>query len=67
MNNANVVDTIFALTSNTNDHLQAIYLDYWNNFISIEGFATHYRMSVQDANTLVTMARNVHNSRTKGN
>lgn len=65
MDNANVVDTIFALTSNTNDHLQAIYLDYCNNFLSIKAMALYYGLSIEDARALVTMARNVHISRTE--
>lgn len=66
-NNRTVVDVIFALTDSTNDHLQAIYLDFWNNFLSVEGMASHYNLSIEDARVLVTMARNVHISRTEGN
>ena len=40
--------------------LQAIYLDWVNNFISVQGFADHYGLSKEDAFDLITICRHVH-------
>ena len=46
------------------DALQAIYLDWWDNFLSVERFAEYYGLSGQAAQELIQVARRVHNDRT---
>ncbi len=40
--------------------LQAIYLDWVNNFISTWGFAEHYGINVKDASDLIDICRRAH-------
>jgi hypothetical protein len=44
--------------------LQEIYLDWFNNFVTLQGFADHYGLSVDDADKLIAICRNVHLSLT---
>ena len=44
--------------------LQEIYLDWLNNFVTLQGFADHYGLSVNDAHKLINICRNVHHSLT---
>ena len=46
------------------DALQAIYLDWWDNFLSVERFAEYYGLSGHAAQELIQVARRVHNDRT---
>ncbi len=46
--------------------LQAIYLDWFNNFISVRGFAVRYGISEKDALDLIEMCRRVHHNLLKG-
>ena len=46
------------------DALQAIYLDWCDNFLSVERFAEYYGLSGQAAQELIRVARRVHNDRT---
>jgi len=47
------------------DALQAIYLDWFNNFLSVPVFAEYYNISESAAVELITVARRIHESRTK--
>ncbi len=40
--------------------LQAIYLDWFNNFISVRRFAERYGISEEDADTLIDICRRAH-------
>lgn len=40
--------------------LQDIYLDWFNNFLTYQGFAEHYGLSVEEAKQLIDMCRKVH-------
>ena len=42
------------------DQLAAIYLDYINNYLTVATFAEHNGLTVDDANLLLTLARNCH-------
>ncbi len=42
--------------------LQAIYLDWFNNFISVRGFAERYGISEKDASDLIEICRRAHNN-----
>jgi hypothetical protein len=44
--------------------LTQIYLDYINNFISIEGFASHYDLRPDHAAYLIDAARAIYNGYT---
>lgn len=52
-----------AITSE--DALQAIYLDWLNNFLTLERFAEYYCLSVEAASELVEVCRSVHENRTE--
>jgi len=43
-------------------HIQkaVIYLDYLNNFLSVEKFASHYNITVDEANKLINEGRTIH-------
>ena len=43
--------------STLHDTLEAVYLDWVNNFISIEKFAEYYGLHEEDARRLILMAR----------
>lgn len=57
-------DQIVAITDNSRDYLQAIYLDWVNNFLSVEGFASYYSLTHEEAKTLIIVAQRVHDERT---
>jgi hypothetical protein len=40
--------------------LQNIYLDWVNNFLTIERFSEYYGITVVEANTLIEICRGVH-------
>ncbi len=46
--------------------LQAIYLDWFNNFISVRGFAVRYGINVKDASDLIDICRRAHYNSLKG-
>ncbi len=46
--------------------LEAIYLDWFNNFISTRGFAVRYGISEKDAYTLIDICRRAHYNSLKG-
>jgi len=37
------------------------YLDYWNDFITIEGYASHYDISCELAENLINTGREFYN------
>jgi hypothetical protein len=41
--------------------LRDIYLDYVNNFLSIEGYASYYNLSIELATHLINHARDIYN------
>ena len=43
-----------------NETLQEIYLDYTNNYLTQEKFAEHNGLSLTQANTLLKLAKEVH-------
>lgn len=43
----------------TRDQLHEVYMDWLNNFVSVEGYAEHYGLHVDEANTLIALARRV--------
>lgn len=38
-----------------------LYLDWFNNFLSIEAFASHHSFSVYQANMIVQLGRDISN------
>ena len=48
-----------------NDALQAIYLDWWNNFLTVERFAEWYGLSVDAASELIEQGRRTQKVRTE--
>lgn len=45
---------------NTLQLLDKIYLDYVNNFITIQGMASYYNLDTTDMGKLIGIARKVH-------
>lgn len=58
-------DKIIEISGNSRDYLQALYLDYVNNFLSVQGFADCYGLTYLEAESLIEIARAVHKERTK--
>ena len=44
------------------ESLIEIYLDFWNNYLTVEKYADHNGLEVGHASDLITLARNVYNS-----
>lgn len=44
----------------TIDNLFHLYLDYRNNFLSVEGFASYYGLPVELATQLINHAREIY-------
>lgn len=44
------------------ESLIEIYLDWFNNYLSVETYAEHNGLEVVHASALITLARNVYNS-----
>ena len=38
-----------------------MFLDFWNDFLTIEGFADYYWMSDKRAETIITIGRRIYN------
>jgi len=45
--------------------LQAIYLDWFNNFLTVDRFAEHYGMTPDAASELIESGRRAHESMVK--
>jgi len=45
--------------------LQAIYLDFLNNFLTVERFAEHYGLEQNEAQSIINKGRDLHNSITE--
>lgn len=43
-----------------NKQLEAIYLDWVNDYLTIERFAEDYQLTVSEATELIHMLKNVH-------
>tara|TARA_Y100001938_G_scaffold51063_1_gene71277 strand:- start:204 stop:488 length:285 start_codon:yes stop_codon:yes gene_type:complete len=50
-----------ALNDAMNDYKKEMYLDYLNNFLTIEKFASYYNMTEKDASKIINEGRNLHN------
>lgn len=37
--------------------LEKMYLDYFNNFLTVGRFAEHYNISVKEANEIINLGR----------
>ena len=44
----------------TNKFLQDIFLDWFNNYLSIELFAEHNELTINEATILIELGRSVH-------
>jgi len=42
--------------------LQVIYLDWWNNFLTVDRFAEHYGITPDAASELIDSGRRAHES-----
>lgn len=45
------------------DFLTALYLDWFNNWLSVEAFAQHHGLEYADAKLLIQLARDVTNTK----
>ena len=44
-----------------NGKLRELYLDYWNNYISVETFAERNNIETEEALQLIAMGKRYHN------
>ncbi len=44
------------------DMIQSMYLDYVNNFLSVQRFAEYYDITVEDANEVINRGRMINNA-----
>lgn len=58
-------DKIIEVTNNSRDYLQALFLDYVNNFLTVQGFASYYDLAEHEAETLVSVGKRIHSERTE--
>lgn len=49
-------------TQNARDYLSALYLDWRNNYLSVEVFAEHNGLTTEQAAALLAVARSVHDT-----
>jgi hypothetical protein len=52
------------LLSFSSQDVVKMYLDYFNNFLTVERFAEYYNLSISDAKTVIYAGRNIHNNPT---
>ena len=45
----------------TKTQIQKAYLDYVNNFITVDAFATHYEITTEQAHKVINEGRNLQN------
>tara|TARA_R110000822_G_scaffold37101_1_gene104044 strand:+ start:431 stop:649 length:219 start_codon:yes stop_codon:yes gene_type:complete len=45
------------------DQLQAFYLDYFNNYLTVDCIAEHHGMTKEHANELINIGRIIHETR----
>jgi len=45
----------------TDEQVAEMYLDWVNNFLTLEGFASHYDLSKEDVNTIIDLGRKLNN------
>lgn len=48
---------------NLSEQLADLYLEFFNNYLTVDKFAEHYQISEQDAVTLLSMGKEYHNNR----
>jgi hypothetical protein len=47
----------------TSEEVEELYLDYSNNFLTLEGFASHYDLSLEDADHIIIQGRELNHER----
>lgn len=50
---------------NVGKYFQNLYLDYVNNFLTVECFANYYSFDVGTAKKYINIGKKIHNSMTK--
>tara|TARA_Y100001972_G_scaffold125073_1_gene175536 strand:- start:320 stop:517 length:198 start_codon:yes stop_codon:yes gene_type:complete len=48
---------------NISNYIEALYKDYFNNYLTVEKFAADYQISVKLANKLIKKGRTINNER----
>ena len=48
------------------DYFQEMYLDWFNNFLTIERFAEWYAIGEEQAAAIISAGRKIHQHRTEG-
>ena len=48
---------------NLSEQLADLYLEFFNNYLTVDKFAEHYQISEQEAITLLSMGKEYHNNR----
>ena len=50
-----------ALNDAMNDYKQEMYLDFWNNFLTVERFSEYHNISENTANQIINEGRKLYN------
>jgi len=45
----------------TSDYIEMLYLDYFNNYLTVEKFASDYGMPIEDAIEVIETGRQINN------
>lgn len=45
------------------NYLADLYLEFWNDYLTVDKYAEHKQLSRQDAQALIDMGRKYHNKR----
>ena len=52
-----------ALKTAYGEHLDFIFMDWFNNFLTVERFAEHYNLKIEEARKVIDAGREVHDKR----
>ena len=48
------------LDPKANDYFESLYLEYFNNFLSVEGFAEYFGFRTEQAQAIIDHGRKIH-------
>ena len=52
-----------ALKAAYDEHLEFIFMDWFNNFLTVERFAEHYGLEIEQAKKAIDAGREIHEKR----
>jgi hypothetical protein len=42
---------------NTRENLENLFIDYWSNFLTVDRFAEHYQLTIDQARSIISRGR----------